>query len=422
MFMKINKAPNQIIFLLNVIIMCYYICMGEKSYTVLMNFSAQSQQLLMSYLEECDNNVCKAFENIKEAEDFILKNKPELVIVDISDKTNFVLGIVSKILLHHKSCKFLALTSDYSADMLIKALRGGVRELVNFPVIKTEFIDTIKKIKNTNQINKEKKSRVLTVFSNKGGIGKTSIAVNLSLELANITKEKIALIDLNLQMGDITTFLDIIPSFDISYPINNLSKMNSEFLLNTLERYKDTNLYVLAEPPSLEKAKQITPDQITGLIKVLRETFSYIVIDVSPNFEEKTIAALDNSDLIMLVTMVNLPAIRNCQRCLDIFEKSGYNMNNIQIILNRFMENDEIKVDDVERVLNREVYWKIPNNYFALMSSINKGIPVSIMQPDSNIAKSYQGLAVKLSDDILNQTCANKVVRKSDFNFMSLFD
>ena len=86
------------------------------------------------------------------------------------------------------------------------------------------------------------------------------------------------------------------------------------------------------------------------------------------------------------------------------------------------MENDEIKVDDVESVLNKEVYWKVPNNYFAIMSAINKGIPVSIMNPDSNITQSYQGLAVKLADNVLKQNFAVKTDRTSEFNFMSLFE
>lgn len=398
--------------------------MAERNNAILINFDNQGQDLLKKYLSDLMFvDVKDTFSDIKDAEDYILRNKPEIVIIDVSEKTDYVLNFISRILQVNKTCKFVAVSTNYSTDNLIKVMRAGAREFISAPVIKEDFLNAIRKVSTqTSTTAKEKKSRVITVFSNKGGIGKTSIAVNMSLELANITKEKIALIDLNLQMGDITTFLDIVPSFDISYPINNLSKMNPIFMLNTLERYKDTNLYVLAEPPSIEKAKQITPEQITGLIKALRETFSYIVIDVSPNFEKKTIATLDNSDLILLVTMVNLPAIRNCQRCLDIFDRLGYNANKTQIVLNRFMENDEIKVDDVENVLNREVYWKVPNNYFAIMSSINKGVPVSIMQPESNIAQSYQGLAVKLSDNILDQNFAQKSIRNAEFNIMSLFE
>lgn len=397
--------------------------MSDKLNTVLMNFDNQGFELLKRYLFDLDFiNISDYISDVKLTEEYILKTKPDIVIVNVCEKTDYILNIVSKILSIHKECKIVALSDDYSANTVIKVMRAGVREFVNYPVIREDFLNVIKKLKNQNPVIKDKKSRVITVFSNKGGIGKTSIAVNTALELANITKEKIALVDLNLQMGDITTFLDIVPAFDVSYTINNLSKMNSEFLLNTLECYKDTNLFVLAEPPSLEKAKQITSEQITNLIKLLRETFSYIIIDISPNFDKKTISALDNSDLILLVTMVNLPAIRNCQRCLEIFDKLGYDANKTQIVLNRFMENDEIKVDDVESVLNRDVYWKIPNNYFAIMSAINKGIPVSIMQPDSNIAQSYQGLAVKLSDNILKQNFSQKTARNTEFNFMSLFE
>lgn len=397
--------------------------MSEKLKTVLLNFNNQGYELLKFYLSELDYvEVRDNFPDIKTAQEYITRSMPELVIVNVSEKTDYILNIVSKILSEYRDCKFLAVSDDYTANTVIKVMRTGVQEFVNYPVIKEDFFNAINRLKNSNPIIKEKKSRVITVFSNKGGIGKTSIAVNTALELANITKEKIALVDLNLQMGDITTFLDIIPSFDISYIVKNLSKMNEDFLLNTLECYKDTNLFVLAEPPNLEKAKQITSEQIMNLIKVLREAFSYIIIDASPSFDKKTISALDNSDLILLVTMVNLPAIRNCQRCLDIFDKLGYNVNKTQIVLNRFMENDEIKVDDVENVLNRDIYWKIPNNYFAIMSAINKGIPVSIMQPESNIAKSYQGLAVKLSDNILKQNFAQKTTRTSEFNILSLFE
>lgn len=397
--------------------------MSEKLNTVLMNFDRQGYELLKRYLIDLDFvNISDFLPDVKSTEEFILKTRPEVVIVNVCEKTDYILNVVSKLLAVHKSCKVVALSDDYTANTVIKVMRAGVREFVNYPVIKEDFLNVIRKLKNQNPVIKEKKSRVITVFSNKGGIGKTSIAVNTALELANITKEKIALVDLNLQMGDITTFLDISPAFDVSYTVNNLSKMNPEFLINTLECYKDTNLFVLAEPPSLEKAKQITSEQITNLIKLLRDTFSYIIIDISPSFDKKTIATLDNSDLILLVTMVNLPAIRNCQRCLEIFDKLGYDANKTQIVLNRFMENDEIKVDDVESVLNRDVYWKIPNNYFAIMSAINKGIPVSVMQPESNIAQSYQGLAVKLSDNILKQNFAQKTSRNTEFNFMSLFE
>jgi len=264
------------------------------------------------------------------------------------------------------------------------------------------------------------KCKIISTFSNKGGIGKTAIAVNLALELANVTKEKVALIDLNLQLGDVTTFLDLNPSFDISYVVNNINRVDESFLLSTLEQYKDTSLYVLADPPYLEQAEDITSDQIAKLFDVLKETFSYIVVDTGSSFDGKTITVLDNSDLILLVTIVNLPAIRNAQRCLELFERLGYSNEKVKIVLNRYMENEEIKTEDVEDVLNKKVYWKIPNNYFTIMSAINKGIPVSMVNDMSNIARSYRDLAGVLSDNIVSPVPAKKQ-KRSNFNILDLF-
>lgn len=254
---------------------------------------------------------------------------------------------------------------------------------------------------------------MITVFSNKGGIGKTSVASNLALELAKTTKENVALIDLNFQLGDITTFLDLKPSFNISYMLKNLDKINKDFLLNTLEKYKNTSLYVLADPPYFKQADDISSKQVARLFDILKDSFSYIVVDTDANFDGKTITALDNSDLLFLVTCINLPALRNCQRCLDLFDKLGYSSDKVQVLVNRYMENDEIKADDAEKVLNKEIYWKIPNNYLSMMAAINKGVPVSEINPASNVAQSYKELAIHVSDSIHRRELIKKYTASS---------
>lgn len=398
--------------------------MTNQIQTVIIDTEIQSIELIKLYLNDLDNiQVTDEFTDIVEGYHSILENRPAIVIIDISKKTELALDIINKISINHKTCKIVVTSANYSTDTIIKAMRVGAREFLPKPFIKDDFISALNKLKNqvggTNSENK--KCRVITTFSNKGGIGKTAIATNLALELANITKEKVALIDLNLQLGDITTFLDINPSFDISYVVQNLSRIDETFLLSTLEKYKETSLYVLADPPYLEQAEDITADQITTLFDVLKQAFSYIVVDTSANFDGKTITALDNSDLILLISIVNLPAIRNCQRCLDLFERLGYEKEKTKIILNRYMENDEIKVEDVEDVLGKKIYWKIPNNYFTIMSAINKGIPVGLINADSNISQSYRELAAMLSDNIYKQDFGKKISRKSLFNFTNLF-
>ena len=326
------------------------------------------------------------------------KNFPESVnrIFDISNK--------------YPNCKIIALIEDFSVDSIVEVMRAGAKEVLSVPVIKSEYLDILSVINDSidKVIKKDAKCSVISVFSNKGGIGKTAIASNLALELAEITKEKVALIDLNFQMGDVTTFMDLNPSLNLSYVLQNLNKINEEFLLSTLERYSDTSLYVLADPPFFKQAESISEKQITRLITLLKETFSYIVIDAEASFDSKNISALSESDYIFLVTIANLPALRNSQRCIELFERLGFAKDKIQIVLNRYMENDEVSESDVEEVIGRKIFWKIPNNYFTMMSSINKGIPVCLANPNSNVSKSYRSLAMRLSDRIFREETINK--------------
>lgn len=400
--------------------------MAIKIDTVIIDSEETSRELIASYLETVDDiNIIQQFKDILSAQDYIIENRPPLVIVDITKKTNISLDIISKLTTLVKNIKIIVLSYDTESDIVIKALRAGAREFLIKPLIEKDFVASVKKMKDLilGNINDTTKCKVITTFSNKGGIGKTSIAVNLAMEIANITKEKVALVDLNMQMGDITTFLNLDPSFDTSYVINNLDRIDETFLLTTLEQYNKTSLYVLADPPDIEQAEIITSEDITTLINILRNVFSYIVIDTTSSFDAKTITALDNSDLILLISIINLPSIRNCQRCFDLFKKLGYSKDKIKLIINRYMDADDIKIEDVEEVLDHKVFFKIPNNYYTIINSINKGIPICDAAPNSNICKSFKQLGAMLSDNYnytnKNQKPQNQ--REQGFKFLNLF-
>ena len=336
-----------------------------------------------------------AFNNISSDE------AKSLLIVDLSNEKSSKINLISKISREYPQCRILALSDNPTVSLIVEIMRSGAKDFLPVPIIKNEFLDIVNRISFYDEKQDYKSNcKIISVFSNKGGIGKTSLATNLALEMAKITKENIALIDLNFQTGDITTFLDLKPSFNISYMIENIDKINETFLLSTMERYKGTSLYVLADPPYFKQAEDIKPLQIAKLFNTLKNTFSYIIVDAEASFDGKNIAALDNSDIILLVTIANLPALRNTQRCLELFDKLGYDRDKTKIVVNRYMENDEIKEDDVRKVLSRDLYWKVPNNYFAIMSAINKGIPVSEINTSTNVAQSYKELAKYLSDNL----------------------
>lgn len=363
-------------------------------------------ELLKLYLEEQGTFVFQSgFSDFNEAYNAVLQNKKMLVIVDISTYQEQGLNFVAKITSENPLCKVITLSDKPDVDLVIRTMRVGASDFVSLPLIKTDFFNILEKLycDFSGKKQKSSKCKVISIYSNKGGIGKTSIATNLALELAKITKENVALIDLNFQLGDVTTFLDLKPSFNISYMLQNLDKINSDYLLSTLEKYNETSLYILADPPYFKQYEKISFTDIEKLFDILRQTFSYIIVDTSGGLDAKALKALEISDLVFLVMITNLPAIRNCQRCLELFDKMGFDKNKIQILLNRYMENDEISVEDVEKALGRSVYWKIPNNYFNMMSAINKGVPVSLVNPDSNIALSYKNLALNISDSAYRQ-------------------
>lgn len=386
-------------------------CLMNKIPTIIISDEFSTKEVIKLFVGEFDN-----LETVENKGDYseifkiltTIKDK-SLLIIDLSTNKREKLDFILKTTKECPNCKVLALSDNPTVNLIIEIMRAGAKEFVPVPIIKNEFFEAINKLLTEFEEPKRNNNcKIISVFSNKGGIGKTTLATNLALELAKITKENIALIDLNFQMGDITTFLDLKPSFNISYMLENLDKINETFLLSTLERYKGTSLYVLADPPYFKQAANIQPKQITKLFNTLKETFSYIIVDAEASFDGKNIAALDNSDLIMLVTVANLPALRNSQRCLELFDKLGYDKDKIKIVVNRYMENDEIKEADIEKVLSKEIYWKIPNNYFAIMSAINKGIPVSDVNDTTNVSQSYKKLAQHISDNMYKLNMVEK--------------
>ena len=365
------------------------IILSDKEEKVLKNYL--EEQVEFRVLAETDDSD-KIYDAVKELSSAVL-----FVNLDfIEEDFHFISSLTDR----YKDLRIIAYTQTPSVDLMIKTLRAGASALLSVPFLKSEFDTAIDKVKN-ELLHKQKeksKCRIITVFSNKGGIGKTSVASNLALELAKITREDVALVDLNFQLGDVTTFWDLKPTFDLTYMVNNPEKLNKDFLLNTLERYKNTSLHILADPPYFKGADNISSKQILGLLGALKSAFSYVVIDTSAGFDDKTMTAVRNSDLTLLVTVANLPALRNTQRCLELFEAEIQDKDSVQVIVNRYMENDEITIEDMEKLLTRHIFDKVPNNYFTMMSAINKGVPVSEINKDSNVAKAYKALALQVSD------------------------
>ena len=375
----------------------------QNSTVFVLDRNENSREIIKSFIENFDfvsevklyGDYNKGYEDIKLAEN-------PLVILDISEDFAGLDEIAGKLKL--VTSKIIITSINYSTNTIIKALRLGAKEFLPKPVLREDLVRVLSMLASISPENEVSQSKIITVYSNKGGIGKTTIAVNLAAELAKVTKDKVALVDLNLQLGDISTFLNLNPPFDVNYVIRRLIDKEENILIKGFEKYKDLSLYVLSDPSYIEQSESITTQQITTLFSALKKVFPYIVVDMSSNIDPISLKILDSSDWIMFTTIVNIPAIRNAQRCLNLFRSRKYPSNKVKIVINRYMENDEIKIEDIENTLGESVYWKIPNNYFTIMEAINKGVSISEVNAESNIGNSFRDFAAKVSDDIIEQS------------------
>lgn len=375
---------------------------------VIFEQDTQTKDVILAYLSDFnDVTTDKVFSDYDAGIRYVKETKPKAVLFSMTGDKSKSLETIKQ--LSESGTNVIALSEDFTTSNIIQTLRYGAKDFVSKPVLKNDLLVAI--IKCTREYVKTmQKSRIIPVFSNKGGVGKTAIAVNLAVELAKLTREKVALVDLNLPIGDVTTFLDVKPAIDISEIINNVTPENEEFIVEACRKYKDTELYILAEPPYIEQSRSISISQILKLFNYLRNLFSYVIVDMGTNIDKLNMTILENSDIILLVTIVNLPLIRNCQRCLDLFENLEFPAAKTKVLINRYLENDEITIEDVEKTLNKPVYWKIPNNYYTIMSSINKGMPVSAVNENSNITESFTQLAAKLAEDLFEKDLSSSEI------------
>ena len=375
----------------------------QNSTVFVLDKNENSREIIKSFIENLDFvNEVKLYDDFTRGYEDIKQSENPIVILDISEDFAGLDEIAGKLKL--VTSKIIITSVNYSTNTIIKALRLGAKEFLPKPVLREDLVRVLSMLASISPENKVSQSKIITVYSNKGGIGKTTIAVNLAAELAKVTKDKVALVDLNLQLGDISTFLNLNPPFDVNYVIRRLIDKEENILIKGFEKYKDLSLYVLSDPSYIEQSESITTQQITTLFSALKKVFPYIVIDMSSSIDSISLKILDSSDWIMFTTIVNIPAIRNAQRCLNLFRSRKYPSNKVKIVINRYMENDEIKIEDIENTLGESVYWKIPNNYFTIMEAINKGVSISEVNAESNIGNSFRDFAAKVSDDIIEQS------------------
>jgi Flp pilus assembly CpaE family ATPase len=237
--------------------------------------------------------------------------------------------------------------------------------------------------------------KVLAVFSPKGGVGRTTIAVNLALAAAQLSDRKIVLVDGDLTFGDVGVMLNLPPTRTISDLIPYANQLDEE-LLDTILATHPSGLRVLLAPPKPELADLVTPEHMSLIVARLRELFDYVIVDTMVTLNDLTLAILDAADKVLVVTTPEIPAIKNVRAFLDTASALGYPADKIEVILNRADASPGLDISQVEATLGRRFTARIASGGLAVVEATNRGVPVVLSEPGSEVAQGIYSLVKTL--------------------------
>jgi pilus assembly protein CpaE len=236
--------------------------------------------------------------------------------------------------------------------------------------------------------------RVVTVFSSKGGCGKTFLSTNLAVALSRNGAE-VALVDLDLHFGDVAIMLHLFPSHTI-YDATQSSGLDALTLKSFLTRH-DSGIWTLVAPTEPTVADTISPATIGSILKLLRSAFDYVVIDTPPAFSEPVLGAFDESDWLVMLATLDVPSIKNLKLTLQTMELLHFPKHRIRVVVNRADSKVGLRLPDVEKLLSSSVDATIPSSR-SVPLSVNKGSPIMLEEPKGSVAESIRRIAALVAE------------------------
>lgn len=330
--------------------------------------------------------------SLREALDRLMPDNPGVVIIDATDPEIHEGDLLERLAKHYQSSCFMLLTRDHHQDLLIRAMRAGVREVLQLPLVHRAFHEAMDRVAATVGVNDMRDGKVLAFISCKGGSGATFISTNFAYALATLAEKKVLLIDLHGQFGDATLYVsDQKPAMTLSDVCSQIARIDGAFLDSCLV-HVTPGFGILAAADDPTHAVDLKPEHMDTILRVARQHYDYIVLDVGRQIDAISLRALDNADLIHPVLQLALPDIRDGRRLLDIFRSLGYPVDQTRLIVNRYEKGGKLRLQDLQNALGADVMHTIPNDYAAATDSVNQGVPVLELSRSSAVARSLADL------------------------------
>jgi pilus assembly protein CpaE len=268
-------------------------------------------------------------------------------------------------------------SSSTDPDILMRALRAGAKEFFPQPLNKEELLLAFSKFKKNGKQKDEpakKTGKIINIVGSKGGIGTTTAAVNTATSLLNLPGVRsVALIDMNLLFGEVPLFLDIEPAFNWGEIANNISRLDSTYLMSVLSTHP-SGIHVLPSPTALDGINAASPEVIEKLLDVMKTEFDFIVIDSGQSLDAVSLRILELSDSVLVNAILSLPCLINVKRLLDMFGRLGFpKEEQVKIMISRYHKNSAIAREEAEKGMGKRIFWSVPNDFQAtIRQSIRK--------------------------------------------------
>jgi pilus assembly protein CpaE len=352
--------------------------------------------------------------------DVISQSCPDVVIISLDSDQNKALLLIQQLTSEVPEMPILAISARGDGQAILQALRSGAREFLTAPVILEELLKALKRLAPrphgesiVGGLNGAGKvdPQVIAVLGSRGGVGCTSLAVNLSACLAQDPLHNTVLIDLDLALGDADVALDMLADYTLADVALNIERIDMTFLRRSLSKHA-SGVALLPHPVQIEDAALIREDHLQRLINLMRASYTHQIMDLSKSFSAVDVTALRLADVILLVAQLELSSLRNVVRMLLTLGADDTLSSKVKIVLNRVgCEASDISVKKAEETIGRPIFWQLPNEPKVMMDSRNQGVPLVTLAPKCKLYQSIQGLAMTLCGRDMNPAPKEKASR-----------
>ena len=398
---------------------------GDKIRVLIVDDVSETRENVKKLLQfESDVEVVGIARTGKEAIQISQELNPDVVLMDINMPDMDGIVATEAIRANQQAIQVIILSVQNDQNYMRRAMLAGARDFLTKPPMGDELISAIRRAGEMAISEREKVARVqatpvagsvggisagfggprgkiVSVYSPKGGTGCTTLAVNLALTLNN-SDTKVALVDGNLQFGDVAVFVNEQGKNTVVDLAPRADELDADIVEEVMVKHSATGLHILAAPSRPEYAEKVSSGQFSKVLEYLTHLYAYVIVDTSPTLTDVTLATIDVSDIIVLVTTQDIPSIKSCRLFLDLLNNLGINRSRVMFVMNHFDKKSNITPDRVADNLKQEVALTIPMDDGTAVKAVNRGIPFVVDNKNQPITRGVFALA----DGLRNRVAA----------------